>query len=57
VAIGLRATMWITPVFGAIGVLILWFSPVRRLKQLPIVLDAATVEAVDEIERDRPTGV
>ncbi len=56
VAIGLRATMWITPVFGALGVLILWFSPVRRLKQLPIVLDAATVEAVDEIERDRPTG-
>jgi MFS family permease len=57
VAIGLRATMWITPVFGIIGVLILWFSPVRRLKQLPVVLDAGTVEAVEEIERDRPTGV
>ena len=56
VAIGLRATMWITPVFGILGVLILWFSPVRRLQQLPVVLDAATVEAVDEIERDRPTG-
>jgi predicted MFS family arabinose efflux permease len=57
VAIGLRATMWITPVFGILGVLILWFSPVRRLQQLPVVLDTATVEAVDEIERDRPTGV
>ena len=55
-AIGLRATMWITPVFGVIGVLILWFSPVRRLKQLPVVLDAGTVEAVEEIGRDRPVG-
>ncbi len=56
VAIGLRATMWITPVFGVMGVLILWFSPVRRLKQLPVVLDAGTVEAVEAIERDRPVG-
>ncbi len=55
-AIGLRATMWIAPVFGVIGVLILWFSPVRRLKQLPVVLDAGTVEAVEEIGRDRPVG-
>jgi predicted MFS family arabinose efflux permease len=56
VAIGLRATMWITPLFGAIGVLILWFSPVRQLQQLPVVLDAGTVGAVEEIERDRPIG-
>ena len=28
----------------------------RQLRQLPVVLDAGTVEAVEEIERDRPIG-
>jgi MFS family permease len=56
-AIGLRATMWLAPVFGVVGVLIIWSSPVRRLKQLPVRVDAETLHAVEELERDRPTGV
>jgi MFS family permease len=56
VAIGLRTTMWLAPLFGVIGILIIWFSPVRRLRELPVRLDAATIEAVEESERDRPIG-
>ena len=56
VAIGLRTTMWLAPVFGVIGVLIIWFSPVRRLRELPVRPDAGTRDAVDELERTRPTG-
>jgi MFS family permease len=56
VAIGLRTTMWLAPLFGVIGILIIWFSPVRRLRELPVRLDAGTMEAVEGSERDRPIG-
>ena len=64
--IGLRATIWLAPLGGLIGALILWRSPVRTLISMPVrtgaddrpddrSLPVATATAVHP-ERERPTG-
>ncbi len=64
--IGLRATIWLAPLGGLIGALILWRSPVRTLISLPVrtgaddrpddrSVAAATAIAVDP-DREQPTS-
>jgi MFS family permease len=55
--IGLRATAWLAPLGGLLGAAILFWSPVRTLRVLPVVADdRSPAEIVVDVERDQPVG-
>ena len=58
--IGLRATAFLAPLGGLIAAAVLWWSPVRQLRDLPdspTASSAATsAERLLDPERDRPVG-
>jgi MFS family permease len=53
-AIGLRATAFLAPLGGLLGALVLWWSPVRLVRDLPVMDERAAVVAAAESERDQP---
>ncbi len=55
-AIGLRATAWLAPLGGLIAAAIIWWSPVRRLRDIPVAEDLQAIEVAVETERDQPVG-
>ncbi len=54
--IGLRATSFLAPLGGVIAAAVLWWSPVRVLRDLPTSDERTAVEAAIDAERDRPAG-
>ena len=54
--IGLRATAFLAPLGGVIAAAVLWWSPVRRLRDLPILDRRTAAEIVADAERDQPVG-
>ena len=55
--IGLRATAFLAPLGGVAATAVLWWSPVRVLRELPAAPDHRTAaEVVVEAERDQPAG-
>ncbi len=55
-AIGLRATAFLAPIGGVLAAAILWWSPVRALRELPTMEGRGAAEVVVEVERDQPVG-
>jgi hypothetical protein len=56
VAIGLRLTAAIAPFGGLLAAIILWRSPVWRLRDLPTRDVRTPAEVVVDVERDQPLG-
>jgi MFS family permease len=58
--IGLRATAFLAPMGGVAAAAVLWWSPVRRLRDLPrsptAGAGATVAQRVADAERDRPAG-
>lgn len=54
--IGLRATSWLAPLGGLIAAAIVWWSPVRRLRDMPMAEDLQAIQVAVETERDQPVG-
>jgi predicted MFS family arabinose efflux permease len=54
--IGLRATAFLAPIGGLLAAAVLWWSPVRRLRDLPIHDDRTPADVVVEVEHDQPVG-
>jgi MFS family permease len=54
--IGLRATAFLAPVGTLVAAAVLWWSPVRALRDMPVAHGQAAAEAVLDAERDRPVG-
>ena len=55
--IGLRATAFLAPLWGVAAAAVLWWSPVRVLRDLPAAPDDRTpAEIVADSERDQPVG-
>jgi MFS family permease len=55
--VGLRAVCFLAPLGGLIGALVLWRSPVVRLRELPTVPGAPSpTEVVVAVGRDEPIG-
>ncbi|HYH92665.1 MAG TPA: MFS transporter [Candidatus Saccharimonadales bacterium] len=54
--IGLRAVAFLAPLGGLIGAAILWWSPVRRLRDLPVHDGRSAAEIAVDVERDQPVG-
>lgn len=54
--IGLRAVAFLAPIGGLLGAAILWWSPVRTLRDLPIRDDRSAAQVAADVERDQPVG-
>jgi MFS family permease len=54
--IGLRATAFLAPLGGLVAAAVLWWSPVRTLRDLPEADDRTPAEVVADSERDQPVG-
>jgi predicted MFS family arabinose efflux permease len=54
--IGLRATAFLAPLGGVVAAGVLWWSPVRILRDLPAADKRTAAEVVVDSERDRPVG-
>jgi MFS family permease len=54
--IGLRATAFLAPLGGLVAAAVLWWSPVRILRDLPAADQRTAAEVVVDSERDRPVG-
>jgi predicted MFS family arabinose efflux permease len=54
--IGLRATAFLAPLGGVVAAAILWWSPVRHLRDLPVLDRRTPAEVVADTERDQPIG-
>ena len=54
--IGLRATAFLAPLGGLIAAAVLWWSPVRTLRELPAADARTATEVVAASERDQPVG-
>jgi hypothetical protein len=54
--IGLRATAFLAPIGTLVAAGILIASPVRQLRDLPLLDDRSPAEVVVEVERDQPVG-
>jgi predicted MFS family arabinose efflux permease len=54
--IGLRATAFLAPLGGVIAAAILFWSPVRHLRDLPVLDRRTAPEIVADSERDQPPG-
>ena len=55
-AIGLRATSFLAPLGGLLAAAVLYWSPVRTLRDLPEMDRRSPAEVVAEVERDQPVG-
>jgi MFS family permease len=55
-AIGLRATAFLAPLGGVLAAAILWRSPVRALRTLPVGDQRTVAEVAVDSERDQPVG-
>lgn len=54
--IGLRAVAFLAPIGGLLGAAILWWSPVRTLRDLPVRDDRSAAQIAVDAERDQPVG-
>lgn len=54
--IGLRAVAFLAPLGGVFGAAVLWWSPVRGLRNLPVRDERGAAEAVADSERVQPPG-
>jgi len=54
--IGLRATAFLAPIGGVVAAAVLWWSPVRTLRDLPAADERTAAEIVADAERDQPVG-
>jgi len=54
--IGLRATAFLAPIGGVAATAVLWWSPVRTLRDLPAADERTAAEIVMDSERDQPVG-
>ena len=54
--IGLRATAFLAPLGTLVAAAILVASPVRRLRDLPVMDGRSPAEVVVDVERDQPVG-
>ena len=54
--VGLRATAFLAPLGGVIAAAVLWWSPVRVLRELPAAVDQPTASPVAGPRRDQPPG-
>jgi MFS family permease len=54
--IGLRATAFLAPFGGVAAAAVLWWSPVRILRDLPAADDRTAAEIAADVERDQPAG-
>jgi MFS family permease len=54
--IGLRATAFLAPLGGLLAAAILYWSPVRELRDLPTTDRRTPAEVAYEVERDQPVG-
>lgn len=54
--IGLRATAFLAPVGALLAAAILYWSPVRTLRDLPRMDDRRPAQVVVDVERDQPVG-
>jgi MFS family permease len=54
--IGLRATAFLAPLGTLVAAAILVASPVRRLRDLPVLDGRSPAEVVVDVERDQPVG-
>jgi MFS family permease len=54
--IGLRATAFLAPLGGLLGAAVLWWSPVRHLRDLPVLDRRSAAEVAADAERDQPVG-
>jgi MFS family permease len=54
--IGLRLTSFLAPLGGLLAAAILYWSPVRHLRDLPTIDSRRPAEVAYEIERDSPVG-
>jgi MFS family permease len=55
-AIGLRATSFLAPLGGILAAAILYWSPVRSLRELPESDRRSPADVVIDVERDQPVG-
>lgn len=53
---GLRATAFLAPLGGLLGAAVLWWSPVRALRILPVGDERSAAEAANAAGRDQPVG-
>jgi MFS family permease len=54
--IGLRLTSFLAPLGGLLAAAVLFWSPVRHLRELPVMDDRRPAEIVVDVERDQPVG-
>jgi MFS family permease len=54
--IGLRLTSFLAPLGGLLAAAILFWSPVRHLRELPTMDSRGPAEVAYEVERDQPVG-
>jgi predicted MFS family arabinose efflux permease len=55
-AIGVRATAFLAPLGGLLAAAVLWWSPVRRLRDLPAMDTRTPAQVVVDVEGDQPVG-
>jgi MFS family permease len=55
-AIGLRLTSFLAPLGGLLAAAILYWSPVRSLRELPTMDSRTPAEVAFEVEKDQPVG-
>jgi hypothetical protein len=54
--IGLRATAFLAPVGALLAAAVLYWSPVRTLRELPRMDDRSPAQVMVDVERDQPLG-
>jgi predicted MFS family arabinose efflux permease len=55
-AIGVRATAFLAPLGGLLAAVVLWWSPVRLLRDLPALDTRSPAQVVVDVEGDQPVG-
>jgi predicted MFS family arabinose efflux permease len=54
--VGLRLTSFLAPLGGLLAAAVLYWSPVRTLRDLPVMDQRRPAEIVVDVERDQPVG-
>jgi MFS family permease len=54
--IGLRLTSFLAPLGGLLAAAVLYWSPVRTLRELPVMDDRPPARVMVDVERDQPVG-
>ena len=55
-AIGLRLTSFLAPLGGLLAAAVLYWSPVRTLRELPVMDGRPPAKVMVDVERDQPVG-